>query len=230
MNPRLSVTIAALLLVAHLAQPARSQEIRLDVKDLPEGASLSAFVAGGDAIGAVNDAGLWKFANLSPGTYSIEIKAGGLDVIGVDMRVKGAQGGPVQTGPLPEAVETTIREFFEHTKDFFDERRMPLVAGAGDRAVALVENSRKGDTTTYGAAKGQVFFRLDLWDFEKSFGAWQKSGSRVFLRRMVDAREFASLRRIYSTELGGIDLAPGQVRTIEYDFPQDSSAAQEESK
>ncbi|MHC4715225.1 MAG: hypothetical protein ACYTAN_18475, partial [Planctomycetota bacterium] len=179
MRRRSSVATAAALVAVWLAPSGRCEEIHLEIEGLPGGATVSAFVAGQDGVAAVPDGGVWKLAGLTPGTYNIEIKTGGLHVIGVDLRLRDVDGNPVETAPVSEAVETTIREFFEHTRDFFDERRMPLVAGAGDRAVALVENVRRGDTTTYGAGRGNVFFRLDLWDFEKSFGSWQKTGSRV---------------------------------------------------
>ncbi len=225
-----SVATAAILGTLWLASSGRCEEIHLEIEGLPEAATVSAFVAGQEGVAAVPDGGVWKLAGLTPGTYNVEIRAGGLHIIGVDLRLSDADGNPVETAPAGETVETTIREFFEHTKDFFDERRMPLVAGAGDRAVALVENVRRGDTTTYGAGRGNVFFRLDLWDFEKSFGSWQKTGSRVFLRRMLAAGEFESAHRLYSRELGGIDLAPDQVRKITYTFPSDENTDQEERK
>ncbi|MHC4714367.1 MAG: peptidase associated/transthyretin-like domain-containing protein, partial [Planctomycetota bacterium] len=143
-----SVATAAVLAAVWLASSGRCEEIHLEIEGLPEGATVSAFVAGQESVAAAQDGGVWKLTGLTPGTYNIEIRAGGLHIIGVDLRLRDADGNPVETAPVGEAVETTIREFFEHTEDFFDERRMPLVAGAGDRAVGLIENVRRGDTTT----------------------------------------------------------------------------------
>ncbi len=210
---------AAWLLVM-LALPALGGGgIRVKVDRLPPGARCLAFEAGRPGVEAnlVNED--FEFAGLAPGTYNIEIRAGSLDVIGVDLRPRDAEGRPVEVSRVAPAVEKTIREFFEHTKDFFDRRRMPIVMGAGDTAMALIENIRSGDTTTYGKAGGKVLFRLDLWEFTKSFGSWRKTKSTVFVRRFLAADEFEATKFVYTTALGGIDLTSGEVRKVKFDLP-----------
>ena len=107
---------------------------------------------------------------------------------------------------------------------------MPLLAGAADTIVALVENSRLGDTTTLDAAKGQVLFRLDLWDFRKSYGSWRKTGSRVFLRRFIAKGAFDATKFLYAPELGGIDVGQDASLSIEYRFPDLTNPSGEVSK
>ena len=202
-----------------LALPALGGNgIHVEVNRLPPGARCLAFEAGRPGVEAIPVEGGFEFADLAPGTYNIEIRAGSLDVIGVDLRPRDAEGRPVEVSSVAPAVEKTIREFFEHTKDFFDRRRMPIVMGAGDRAMGLVENVRSGDTTTYGKAGGKVLFRLDLWEFTKSFGSWRKTKSTVFLRRFLAADEFDTTKFVYTRALGGIDLASGEVRKVKFDL------------
>ena len=103
-----------------------------------------------------------------------------------------------------------------------------MMAGTADRVVALVESSLSGDKTTYGEARGKVIYRLDLWDFEKSYGSWRKVRSRAFIRRTMDAAEFHATEFVYARELGGIDLSQNDVRSVEYRFPAKAEGGKEE--
>lgn len=209
---------AAVLVFLLAAAGLQAAEIHLEADGLGEGARAFAFEAGREPVEAEIADGVFKFTQLVPGTYNIEIRAGKLDIIGVDLRLRDAEGNVTEVAEVSKAVEKSIREFFEHTEDFFDRRRMPLVAGTADRAVALVENIRSGDTTTDGSASAKVLFRLDLWEFRKSFGSWHKTESSVFLRRFFAAGEFEAKRFVYTGELGAIDLAAKEVRRIEFQY------------
>ena len=215
--------------VALLSSSLLAGDILLKVSNLPANAAVSAF--SGDTVvnaGVAPDG--FVFRGLSSGTYNIEIAAPGIDLIGVDLRPRDPSGNPVAVSPVAPDAETAVRDIFAHATDFFDQRRMPLLAGAGDAIVALVENSRLGDTTTLDAAKGQVLFRLDLWDLRKSYGSWRKTGSRVFLRRFVPKDAFDATKFLYAAELGGIDVGQDASLSIEYRFPDLTNPSGEVNK
>jgi hypothetical protein len=205
-------------ILALLSAPLRGSEISLKISNFPANASVSAF-SGDTVVKAIAAADGFLFRDLAPGAYNVEIAAPGIDLIGIDLRPRDASGNPVAVSPLAPDAEAAVRDVFAHTTDFFDRRRMPLLAGAGDAIVALVENVRLGDTTTLDAAKGQVLFRLDLWDIRKSYGSWRKTGSRVFLRRFIPKDAFDATKFLYAAELGGIDVGQDASLSIEYRFP-----------
>lgn len=219
--------VAAAVLLALFAAVCAGGELRLTVEGLPEDAGATAFAGITEGVPAERDGEVLLWAKLDPGVYSVEIVSGGLHVIGVDMRIRDAAGSPVETGEVAGSAREAITDFFEHTESFFETRRMPLVRGTSDRAVALVENIRDGGSTTFGEARGKVVFRLDLWDFEKSYGTWRKTKARAVMRRMVDKNEAESATYLYAPELGGIDVASEETREANFTFPVVKNAQEE---
>lgn len=219
---------AAALLLAAFAQAATSGRLSLEAAGLSEGARAYAFTGLEEPVEAARRDGAFIWPELAPGTYNIELIAADRDIIGIDLSLRDVGGGLVETRPLGQADEAAIRDIFAHSEDFFDARRMPLVAGAPPRAVALVENVRDGSSTTMREAAGKVFFRLDLWEFEKSYGSWRKVKSRAFLRRTMDKEEFHRRALVYDASLGGINLAPGENRSVKYDAAPADAGVKEE--
>jgi hypothetical protein len=219
--------VVLFLIVACFALTARAEDLTLQSTGLPPTATVTAFSGVAAAIPAVRDGDAFKWRSLAPGIWNVEILSGKTDVIGVDMKLRDLQGHVTDLAPLPETDAASIRDFFAHTEDFFTHRRMPLLLGSGNRAVALIENIQEAATTSMPLPPGKTFFRLDLWDFENAHGSWQKVKSRVFLRRIVDKDRIESMTFVYSTALGGIDIKPREPVTVLFAFPASSDADKE---
>jgi len=217
--------IAAFVLMA-TAITARAENMTLQSTGIPA-ATVTAFSGNSDPIPAVRDGNAFQWHSLAPGIWNIEILFGKTHIIGVDMKLRDLQGRVTEVAPLPDDASASIRDFFAHTEDFFTRRRMPLILGSGNRAVALVENIQEAATTSMQLPAGKTFFRLDLWDFEYSNGAWQKAKSRVFLRRVVDKGTIDGVTFVYAPTLGGLDIKPRASVTLSYDFPASPDADKE---
>jgi hypothetical protein len=217
-------TITVLIVLATLA---RAEELSLTVPGLPSGATAFAVTGIEKPLPATRGGDVFTWRSLAPGTYSIELKIGSTDVIGVDMRIRDAAGNATEPGAISSDAESAIRDYLAHTEDFFASRRIALLAGSGDAAVALVENIQDGSKTSDEKLRGKSIFRLDLWDFQKSYGSWRRTKTRTVLRRTIDSAELTATTFVYSRELGGIEIAPKQSRHLDFSFPSSPSGDKE---
>jgi hypothetical protein len=102
---------------------------------------------------------------------------------------------------------------------FMDTNRALYVHGTRERAVVLMELSRK---TKFYAEKGdQVIWRIETWPFEWKYTVWHKpnKGLRVWQRMRVPASEFARMGYVFVPALGGIEVKAGETTRFDYTLP-----------
>jgi len=159
--------------------------------------------------------GKWSIANLAPGAYDlyVETKTGKFE--GYTLATPGAKPAEALTAEDREK----IAELFRGVKTYEDEKRIIDLAGGGDRAFALVELIRRGDTSL---KPGIVTWRVERWSYEKVYGTWQREngGHKVLRRYLVEtAREFAGWNWNFAAELGGVELKAGEKREVKWTIP-----------
>lgn len=117
---------------------------------------------------------------------------------------------------LVDRVEKTLK-----VARFMDTNRALVVHGTRERAVVLMELSRK---TTFYAEKGdQVIWRVETWPFEWKYTLWHKprKGLEVWQRLRIPAAQFATMGYVWEPALGGIAVKAGETTTVDYTLPEE---------
>ena len=118
-----------------------------------------------------------------------------------------------------------IDTYVKHMKMFENRKRRLFVGGNGARAKALVEKIRD-QPTTLGARKGQILWRIEVWDFRKLYGTWRRKKWMVLYRAWYPPAEFRKLAWAFDPSLGGLAAQTGYTTDIgEYRIPATSDAA-----
>lgn len=103
---------------------------------------------------------------------------------------------------------------------FMDTNRALVIHGTRERAVVLMELSRK---TTFYAEKGdQVIWRAESWPFEWKYTVWHKprKGLTVWQRLRISAADFDRMGYVYDPALGGIAVKAGETTPCDYTLPK----------
>ena len=92
-----------------------------------------------------------------------------------------------ESRPFTQADATSLTRFVRDMVDFMDVRRVLYIRGHGKRATILLELMR---TDRFHADDGHVIWRVELWYFEYTGGAWQAvPGQARVVRRFRGAPE-----------------------------------------
>jgi hypothetical protein len=159
--------------------------------------------------------GAWVIDGLKPGRYDlyVETKRG---------KFEGYALRPEETSDagLSERDRTRIAEIFGKLKTFEDRKRILALGGNGRQAVALVELLRTSKTTFERKAPNSCIWRVEYWQFDKLYGAWTKGDYKVLRRFMAPKSEFSGWNWSFVAELGGLELKPGEKRSLRWTIPE----------
>ncbi|MBI2194426.1 MAG: hypothetical protein HYU36_20805 [Planctomycetes bacterium] len=166
------------------------------------------------------DAASGQFAvrGLRGGVYDLVLRTDKGTIEGADLRVEG-DGPEALTETDREALHSIIRKMDE----FMNRKNILFVMGTQRRAKVLMDLCRDrvhhmGD---------DLIWRVEIWQFENQYGAWQLSGQglrgRTVLHREKAPQAVLEARRyLFEPRLGGILVAEDQPVTLpEYHVPDD---------
>ncbi|MCX7803703.1 MAG: hypothetical protein N3A38_00800 [Planctomycetota bacterium] len=159
--------------------------------------------------------GTYSVANLPPGAYDLYIETSdGWRIEGVDLHP--AAEAP---GPLDREDADAVRAHALGMKTFEDEKRCLRIAGNSENAVLLMELIRRGRTSLRDR-EPFVIWRMELWFYEKRYGAWtRKEPSKVLRRFRPAAAEFEKWVWLWDPVLGGIKAGRGETARRDYEIP-----------
>ena len=106
-----------------------------------------------------------------------------------------------------------IRDYVKHMKTFENKKRLLFLSGNRLRAKGLVEKIRDRKTTL-PSKEPQVFWRIEVWQFRRMYGAWRRKSWQVIYRRRMPLSEFRALNWMFDPALGGLAAQPGYVTDI----------------
>jgi len=179
-------------------------------------------------------AGTFNFTDL-PGDASYDIviilKDGrqieGIDLDFVDARLlrlaelRRAQLGLPAEPPRPftRADANGIIKLVADMEDFCDLRRVLYIAGHGRRATALVELMRARDF--YDRGDDEVIWRVELWYFQFSGGAWQRLANqeRILRRERLPAEQWRRIDVEYYPDLSVYVSPDGISHPVTFTIP-----------
>ena len=160
--------------------------------------------------------GRYTIGKLAPGTYDLYIETKeGWKIEGVDFRP--AEEGAGRLAP-EDAAE--LRDRALRMKTYEDEKRCLRVGGDSENAVLLMELIRRGKTSLRDRTPF-VTWRVELWFYEKRYGAWtRKEPSRVLRRFRPPVEEFEKWVYLWEPALGGVKVASGATAKRDFEIPE----------
>jgi hypothetical protein len=169
--------------------------------------------------------GTFVIENLSGSrTWDLQVTlTDGTIIEGVDIRPAAASDKP-----LEDKDRESITKLLARMQTHEDEKRFLTVAGNGEQATALVELLRtRPDHYDLGKGQKNYTWRVEIWRYEKKFGAWHQDDRRQVLRRFkTPVEEFDKWTWVFEPALGGIDLKKGEARRdVVYAVPEKLDAS-----
>jgi hypothetical protein len=161
--------------------------------------------------------GEYERAALPPGTYDVVVELEGGVIEGVELKAALGPGGQLAVDDRAK-----IAEMVAQMKTWENEKRVLAMTGGGDSAMVLVELLRT-EPTSYDreATEPFVVWRLELWRYVKLYGTWRREDDPKVLRRyMIGKSAFAGWTWNYESALGGITVAAGEAKTVEFVIPE----------
>jgi len=127
---------------------------------------------------------------------------------------------------IPVAPELTaadrkwLIDWVNNLKIFENKKRVLDLDGTGERARVLVEKIRDRKTSL-PVKEPTAFWRIEIFDFKKYYGGWNKEKYTVIVRQRVAVRTFRTYRWMFDKRLGGIRVsATGVVTVPDYEVPE----------
>jgi len=169
------------------------------------------------AVNCAFDAATGTFASpdLKTGTYDLRILMEGGMLEGVNLRVEVPDGET--PGDLTEADRAAVIEQVAKLNaigTYMNTHRAVHVRGNASRVAVLVEQIRHEQA--YGRPKGEITWRVDIWQYENHTGAWVRPrGSRgrdVTLWRLripadMPSGKFRDSVLLFDPGIGGLDVS-----------------------
>ncbi len=120
---------------------------------------------------------------------------------------------------LSEADRKWIIDWVANVKMFENKKRVLFMRGDDSSAKVLVEKIRD-EKTTLRVPEPTVFWRVEVWDFRKLHGGWEKTDYAVQQRHKMSVREFRKLNWVFEPALGGFVVsAQGRTTVPDYRVP-----------
>ncbi|GEM_PF-5103186 len=151
--------------------------------------------------------GRFSVKTIPSGTYDISVITHDGVIEGVNLRVAG------NGVPLSLFEKSAINKKIEEEKDFYDSKKVIMFQGNINIAKVLVEKHRSRKTSM---GKNFAFRRFDIYTFKNFDEDWKAIRNADFvLREVIDkSKPDQNIKRIFSSELGGIVVKSGRNTTI----------------
>ena len=121
---------------------------------------------------------------------------------------------------LAQADREWLINWVDKVKTFENRKRVLFIQGGEDWAKALVEKIRD-EKTTLPTREPTVFWRVEIWNFRKLHGGWEKTDYDVVQRHKMSLREFRKLVWVFEPALGGFEVPDvGRTRIPDYRIPE----------
>ncbi len=137
--------------------------------------------------------------------------------------VKGEVVGKVRIEPVAPEMTGKDRKWLidwvNNLKIFENKKRVLDLDGTGENARVLVEKIRD-KPTSLSVPEPTAFWRIEVFDFHKYYGGWNKEKYTVIVRQKVAIRKFRTYRWMFEKRLGGIKVSADSVTTVpKYEIP-----------
>jgi len=169
--------------------------------------------------GVFNDEkGVYEFKDIPSGMYDILIETRDGNIEGVNLKAYDELEQIREfEKELTQKDIDRINYIIDNMQTYENKRRSLYIMGGDGYAKVLVELLR--DRSFYGS-KSEVTWRIEIWEFEKQYGAWRRLPHFEVIKRFrMKWHRFEKMQWIFEVELGGILIETGQCRTIEYEIP-----------
>ena len=205
-----------------LTPPERVREVRLINRQDPQNypaKQLRVFRAAFD-----RETGRFVAERLPQGYYDLIVETTVGQIDGVDLRDTPDRFDLAPDrepqAPLTEKDLKWIDDHLQHMRTFENKKRLLFVNGNATRARALVEKIRD-EATTLPSEEPEAIWRVEVWRFQKQYGAWSRTAWEVVYRQRMPLRQFRQLNWTFEPALGGLPSAPGSTTDIgQYAIPE----------